>query len=160
MSPLATGCHPGTVPTWGSVPVPLAVRSLKTGVWAPSVHSHLPCFSCCLSHRRLINPLLSVWRSCFPDVLTSAFSLSSSTLLSCSASSWTKNNSSRGCMNAYFLECSHHQLHHVQLISLCIIWSQIASKGLHAAHAQKNSSRCFPTQRGLANLSAAPATRR
>lgn len=45
MSPLATGCHPGPVPAWGSVPVPLAIRSLKTGVWALSL-SLPPRLSC------------------------------------------------------------------------------------------------------------------
>lgn len=37
MSPLATGCQVGPVPTQGSVPGPLATRSLKAGVWARSL---------------------------------------------------------------------------------------------------------------------------
>lgn len=37
MSPLATGCQAGPVPTQGSVPGPLATRSLKAGVWARSL---------------------------------------------------------------------------------------------------------------------------
>lgn len=83
MSPLATGCQAGPVPTQGSVPGPLATRSLKAGVWARSlsppthppppttllVQSSFSCFSRCRSHSHFIHLKLSVWGSYLPDVL-------------------------------------------------------------------------------------------
>lgn len=71
--PLATGCHPGSVPTWGSVPAPPAIRGLKTDLRALCLALPLlvsfSCFCCCLSYPCFKHPVLSVWHKCFPDVL-------------------------------------------------------------------------------------------
>lgn len=49
MSPLATGCQAGPGPTQGSVPGPLATRSLKAGVWARSLSPTPPPQQLCWS---------------------------------------------------------------------------------------------------------------